>query len=42
MFAQTEEEEKTCQAVTKKNAMDFQRTGDLIHLLWLYEGAMTK
>jgi len=41
VFAQTDKEERTCETITKKNAMDFKRTGDFIALLELFEGAMT-
>jgi len=41
VFAQTDKDERTCETITKKNAMDFKRTGDFIALLELFEGAMT-
>jgi len=33
VFAQTDKEERTCETVTKKNAIDFKRTGDFIAVL---------
>ena len=41
VFAQTDKEERTCETITKKNAMDFKRTKDFIELLELFDGAMT-
>ena len=33
MFAKTDKEERTCEKVTKKNALDFKRCGDFIEIL---------
>ena len=41
VFAQTDKEERTCETITKKTAMDFKRTKDFIELLVLFDGAMT-
>ena len=41
VFAQTDKDERTCETITKKNAMDFKRTGDFIQLLGLFDDAMT-
>lgn len=41
VFIQTDKDERTCEEITKKNAMDFKRTQDFIALLDLFEGAMT-
>ena len=41
VFAQTDKEERTCETITKKNAIDFKRCKDFIDLLDLFEGAMT-
>jgi len=40
VFAQTDKEERTCETITRKNAVDFKRTKDFIELLDLFEGAM--
>ena len=44
VFAQTDKEERTCETITKKNAMDFKRTGDFIMILELFEeqGGLTQ
>ncbi len=42
VFAQTDKEERTCETITKKNAMDFKRTGDFIAILELFDGCMTE
>lgn len=42
VFAQTDKEERTCETITKKNAMDFKRTKDFIELLELFDDAMTE
>ena len=42
VFAATDKEERTCEKITKKNAVDFKRTGDFIMLLSLFEGGMTE
>ena len=36
VFASTDKEERTCETITKKNAMDFKRTGDFIMVLSLF------
>ena len=36
VFAQTDKEERTCETITKKNAMDFKRTGDFIMIVSLF------
>ena len=36
VFATTDKEERTCETITKKNAMDFKRTGDFIAILQLF------
>ena len=36
VFASTDKEERTCETITKKNAMDFKRTGDFIMILSLF------
>ena len=41
VFAQTDKEERTCETITRKNAVDFKRTKDFIEILELFEGAMT-
>jgi hypothetical protein len=35
VFAKTDSEERTCETVTKKNAIDFNRAGHFINLLSL-------
>ena len=42
VFTKTDKEERTDETITKKNAMDFKRTGDFIMLLDLFDGAMTE
>jgi len=42
VFAQTDKDERTCETITKKNAVDFKRTGDFIMVLELFEGCMTE
>lgn len=41
VFANTDKEERTCEQITKKNAVDFKRTGDFIALLELFDGCYT-
>lgn len=41
VFAQTDKEERTCETITRKNAVDFKRTGDFIALLELFDDCMT-
>ena len=41
VFAQTDKDERTCETITRKNAVDFKRTKDFIEILELFEGAMT-
>ena len=41
VFAQTDKEERTCETITRKNAVDFKRTKDFIEILSLFEDAMT-
>ena len=41
VFAQTDKEERTCETITKKNAMDFKRCKDFIELLELFENCVT-
>ena len=41
VFAQTDKDERTVETITRKNAVDFKRTGDFIALLELFDGAMT-
>ena len=36
VFAQTDKDERTCETITKKNAMDFKRSGDFIMVLTLF------
>ena len=36
VFAQTDKDERTVATITKKNAVDFKRTGDFIQLLTLF------
>ena len=36
VFAKTDKDERTCEEVTKKNAMDFKRCSDFIQLLTLF------
>ena len=36
VFAKTDKEERTCEEVTKKNALDFKRCSDFISLLSLF------
>ena len=36
VFAKTDKEERTCDKITKKNAMDFKRCADFIQLLTLF------
>lgn len=36
VFASTDKEERTCETITKKNAIDFKRTGDFIMILSLF------
>ena len=36
VFATTDKEERTCETITKKNAIDFKRTGDFIAVLSLF------
>lgn len=38
VFAKTDKDERECETITKKNAIDFKRTGDFIALLELFEG----
>ena len=40
VFASTDKEERTCETITRKNAMDFKRTGDFIALLDLFDDTM--
>ena len=37
VFAQTDKEERTCETITKKNAVDFKRTGDFIQVLSVFD-----
>ena len=41
VFAQTDKEERTCETITRKNAVDFKRTKDFIEILSLFEDALT-
>lgn len=41
VFAQTDKEERTCETITRKNAVDFKRCSDFIALLEVFEGAYT-
>ena len=41
VFAQTDKDERTCETITKKNAIDFKRTKDFIELLELFDNCMT-
>ena len=41
VFANTDKEERTCEEITKKNAMDFKRAGDFIALLELFDDCFT-
>ena len=41
VFAQTDKDERTCETITKKNAMDFKRCKDFIELLELFDGCVT-
>lgn len=36
VFAKTDKEERTCETVTKKIALDFKRCGDFITLLTMF------
>lgn len=36
VFAQVDKDERTCETITKKNAIDFKRAGDFIMLLSLF------
>ena len=36
VFAQTDKEERTVETITKKNAVDFKRSGDFIMLLTIF------
>lgn len=36
VFAQVDKEARTCETITKKNAIDFKRAGDFITLLTLF------
>ncbi len=42
VFTKTDKDERTCETITKRNAMDFKRTGDFIALLDLFEDCMTE
>lgn len=42
VFATTDKEERTCETITKKNAMDFKRTGDFISMLQLFDECYTE
>jgi vacuolar protein sorting-associated protein VTA1 len=42
VFAQTDKDERTCEQITKKNAVDFKRSCDFIQLLDLFEEGMTE
>jgi len=40
VFAQTDKDERTCETITRKNAVDFKRTKDFIDLLDLFEDCL--
>ena len=40
VFAKTDKEERTCEEVTKKNAIDFKRCADFIQLLTLFNSEL--
>jgi hypothetical protein len=40
VFAKTDSEERTCETITKKNAIDFNRAGHFINLLSLVNGGV--
>ena len=42
VFTKTDKEERECEEITKRNAMDFKRTGDFIALLDLFDDTMTE
>ena len=42
VFAQTDKEERTCETITRKNAVDFKRTKDFIDLLELFDDCMNE
>ena len=42
VFAQTDKEDRTCETITRKNAVDFKRTKDFIELLELFDECMTE
>ena len=42
VFAATDKDERTCETITKKNAMDFKRSGDFIMLLELFDDALNE
>jgi len=42
VFANTDKEERTCETITKRNALDFKRTGDFIALLELFDDCYTQ
>ena len=39
VFAKADKEERTCETITKRNAMDFKRAGDFIQILSLFPDA---
>ncbi len=41
VFAKADKEERECETITKKNAMDFKRAGDFIMILSLFPEAWT-
>ena len=42
VFAQTDKEERTCETITKKNAVDFKRAGDFIAVLTLFDAELSQ
>ena len=41
-FAQIDKEERTCETITKKHAMEFKRTADFIAILELFPDTLTE
>lgn len=41
VFASTDKDERTCETITRKHAVDFKRAGDFIALLELFDDVMT-
>jgi hypothetical protein len=41
VFAKADKEERTCETITKQNAIEFKRAGDFIAVLSLFDDCMT-